>query len=61
MPMTILEQLIATLSVYTTLTEKEITKMFKEELKECNGDEEQAAKNVLIITSSNLKRRFYKR
>ena len=46
MPMTILEQLIATLSVYTTLTEKEITKMFKEELNECNGDEEQAAKNV---------------
>ena len=34
MPMTILEQLIATLSVYTTLTEREITKMFKEELNE---------------------------
>lgn len=46
MPMTVLEQLIATLSIYTTLTKKEITKMFKEELKECNGDEEQAAKNV---------------
>ena len=46
MPMTILEQLIATLSVYTTLIEKEITKMFKEDLNVCNGDDEQAAKNV---------------
>lgn len=44
--MTVLEQLISTLTVYTTLTEKEITKMFREELKECNGDEEQAVKNV---------------
>lgn len=46
MPMTILEQLISTLTIYTTLTPKKITKLFNEELIECGGDEEEAAKRV---------------
>lgn len=42
---TILKDLIVTLTTYTTLKEKEIVKMFKEELAEC-GSEVEAAHRV---------------
>ena len=42
---TILKDLIVTLTTYTTLKEKEIVKMFKEEYSEC-GSEVEAARRV---------------
>lgn len=41
-----LKKLIRELENFTTLNEKKITAMFKEELKEVNGNEEEAAHNV---------------
>ena len=41
-----LKKLIKELENFTTLNEKKITALFKEELKEANGDEKQAAYNV---------------
>ena len=42
---TVLKDLIVTLTTYTTLKEKEIIKMFKEEYAEC-GSEVEAARRV---------------
>lgn len=42
---TILKDLIITLTTYTTLKEKEIIRMFKEELAEC-GSEAEAVRRV---------------
>lgn len=41
-----LKKLIRELENFTTLNEKKIIAMFKEELKEANGNEEEAAYNV---------------
>lgn len=41
-----LKKLIKELENFTTLNEKKIIAMFKEELKETNGNEKQAAYNV---------------
>lgn len=41
-----LKKLIRELENFTTLNEKKINAMFKEELKEVNGNEEEAAHNV---------------
>ena len=41
-----LKKLIKELENFTTLNEKKIIAMFKEELKEANSDEKQAAHNV---------------
>ena len=41
-----LKKLIKELENFTALNEKKIVDMFKEELKEANGNEEEAAHNV---------------
>lgn len=41
-----LKKLIKELENFTTLNEKKIIAMFKEELKETNGNEEETAHNV---------------